>query len=179
MPGLKRLLVDQNSLYSFDLNNVNLKSVVELNVSSNALLSLNLYKFGKTFPSLETLDINNNPWNCGRRQRIEDWMYLKSVTNPKTNASLSVPCIANHLQTIALTVPDSTDRSRDDFQRLQYFYYDQLSEHDANQRLATAKARSARLQYDLGLLNNSWHTTGQRINHLFRIYNLRSSQNMH
>ncbi|KAL1397489.1 hypothetical protein pipiens_002515 [Culex pipiens pipiens] len=178
LPSLKRLLLDRNQLFSFDLSNTNLKQVNELNISSNELLSLNLFNFEKTFPALETLDISNNPWNCGRRQRLEDWMFLKRVTNQKSNTS-EVPCVEDHLQTIALTVPDGTDRFRDDFQRLQYFYYDQLSEQDANQRLSMAKARSSRLQYDLGLLNNSVHTTGQKINHLFRIYNLRASHNMH
>ncbi|XP_039438903.1 prolargin-like [Culex pipiens pallens] len=178
LPSLKRLLLDRNRLFSFDLSNANLKQVNELNISSNELLSLNLFNFEKTFPALDTLDISNNPWNCGRRQRLEDWMFLKRVTNQQSNTS-EVPCVEDHLQTIALTVPDGTDRLRDDFQRLQYFYYDQLSEQDANQRLSMAKARSGRLQYDLGLLNNSVHTTGQKINHLFRIYNLRASHNMH
>ncbi|KAL1397488.1 hypothetical protein pipiens_002514 [Culex pipiens pipiens] len=163
LPSLKRLLLDGNALYSIDLSNVNLKQVKELNISSNELLSLNLFNFEQTFPVLVTLDISNNPWNCGRRQRLEDWMILKNVTKHQSNTS-EVRCVEDHLQTIALTVPDGTDRFRDDFQRLQYFYYDQLGDHDANQRLSMAKARSGRLQYDLGQLNRFAHTTEQKIN---------------
>ncbi|XP_055624938.1 uncharacterized protein LOC129767775 [Toxorhynchites rutilus septentrionalis] len=175
LPALKRLELAENRMEYFELSRLNFQAVRELNVSSNQLLSVNMFHFGRTFPALESVDINHNPWNCGRKHRLEDRMDLKGIRNEKSQIPPRISCHENKLETVALTTPEEVDEITHNFRQLEYVYADQLSGNEAKQRLAMAEERISYLMYDLNATDVAVQKLKQKASHLFQLYNLRTT----
>ncbi|XP_065075541.1 leucine-rich repeats and immunoglobulin-like domains protein sma-10 [Ochlerotatus camptorhynchus] len=178
LPSLKRLILSENSITHFDLRSIVMNDLKEFNISSNQLLTLNTFQFERAFPSMEEVDLNNNPWNCGRQDTIQNLLMIKRIKRHKPTTTKRIVCHEDHLELMALSAPDGIDKLANSFNLTKSSHHNLLNMHNINTRLTNAHERISFLEQILIETSSATNDLLRKVNLLFKLNNLRTSRNI-
>lgn len=179
LPSLRRLVLAENNIVHFDLSGVVMRDLKEFNISMNRIPTLNTFQLDKSFPTIEEVDLNNNPWNCGRQMQINSLLMFKRIKR-HTSTTRTV-CHEDFLEQMALSAPDGTDKLTNRLNSTEMLRLKQLKEHNIDTRLATAQKRVNFLEEIVNEIKEATLELLRKTKHLYEMNNLRMSRsiNMH
>ncbi|XP_019563416.3 uncharacterized protein LOC109431647 isoform X1 [Aedes albopictus] len=176
LPSLRRLILAENSIVHFDLRGVVMKDLKDFNISMNRIPTLNTFQLERSFPTIEEVDLNNNPWNCGRQMQINSLLMFKRIKRHTTKAQ--VVCHDDFLEQMALGAPDGIDKLTSRLNLTEVLRLKQLGMHHIDSRLMFSQVRVDFLSEILNEMKEASNELLRKTNHLFQLNNLRTSRNI-
>ncbi|XP_062550638.1 leucine-rich repeats and immunoglobulin-like domains protein sma-10 [Armigeres subalbatus] len=177
LPSLRRLVLAGNNIVHFDLgNNVVMRDLKDFNISMNQISTLNTFSLERSFPTIEEVDLNYNPWNCGRQMQVNSLLMFKRVK--RHLAPMKVVCHENYLEQMALSAPDGIDKLVNRFNLTQNLRLERLQMQSIDERLISAQIRIGFLNLISKEISAASNELVRKTTQLYELNSLRMSRNI-